>query len=84
MGRSGCTRPARVIERDGARLALGSRALDILIVLAGRAGEVVSLRTERGVAEARRKLHDDQAFDRAWNDGWSMTLAEAVRYALDV
>jgi len=84
LGRSGCTRPARVIERDGARLALGSRALDILIVLAGRAGEVVSLRTERGVAEARRKLHDDQAFDRAWNDGWSMTLAEAVRYALDV
>jgi len=54
---------ARVIERDGARLALGSRALDILIVLADRAGEVVSLRTERGVAEAQRKLHDDQAFE---------------------
>jgi len=33
---------ARVVERDGARLDLGSRALDILIVLAERAGEVVS------------------------------------------
>ena len=35
---------ARLIERDGARLALGSRALDILIVLVDRAGEVVSHR----------------------------------------
>ena len=35
---------ARLIERDGARLALGSRALDILIVLVERAGEVVSHR----------------------------------------
>jgi DNA-binding winged helix-turn-helix (wHTH) protein len=32
---------ARVLERDGARLALGSRALDILIVLTEHAGEVV-------------------------------------------
>lgn len=54
---------ARVIEGDGARLALGCRPLNILIALAGRAGEVVSLRTERGVAEAQRKLHDDQAFE---------------------
>ena len=48
LGRSICFGPfrlyptARVIERDGARLALGSRALDILIVLADRAGDVVS------------------------------------------
>jgi DNA-binding winged helix-turn-helix (wHTH) protein len=35
---------ARVLERDGARLALGSRALDILIVLTERAGEVVGHR----------------------------------------
>ena len=34
----------RVIERDEARLALASRALDIPIVLADRAGDVVSLR----------------------------------------
>jgi len=33
---------ARVLERDGARLAVGSRALDILIVLTEHAGEVVS------------------------------------------
>lgn len=32
---------ARVLERDGARIALGSRALDILIVLTEHAGEVV-------------------------------------------
>lgn len=34
----------RVIERDGAPLALGDRALDILIALVERAGEVVSQR----------------------------------------
>ena len=33
---------ARVLERDGVRLAVGSRALDILIVLTEHAGEVVS------------------------------------------
>src|SRR5438093_8861185 len=35
---------ARVIERDGVRLALGSRAFDILLVLVEHAGEVVSHR----------------------------------------
>src|SRR5262245_60134645 len=35
---------ARVIERDGVPLTLGDRALDILIVLVERAGEVVSHR----------------------------------------
>lgn len=34
----------RAIERDGVSLSLGSRALDILIVLAERAGEVVTQR----------------------------------------
>jgi Rrf2 family protein len=34
----------RELERDGVRLALGDRALDILIVLIERAGEVVSHR----------------------------------------
>ena len=38
---------------------------------------------ERRVAAARLSLHDDGAFDSAWNEGRSMTLAEAVRYALD-
>ena len=33
---------ARVIEKDGEPLALGSRALDLLIMLVGRAGEVVT------------------------------------------
>jgi DNA-binding winged helix-turn-helix (wHTH) protein len=35
---------ARVIERDGIPLSLGDRALDILIVLVERAGEIVSHR----------------------------------------
>lgn len=35
---------ARVIERDGVPLALGDRALDILITLVTRAGEIVSHR----------------------------------------
>lgn len=34
----------RTIERDGVPVSLGSRALDILVVLAERAGEVVSQR----------------------------------------
>ena len=38
---------------------------------------------ERQVADARLKLQDDAAFGRAWNEGRSMTLAEAVRYALE-
>ncbi|GFE84176.1 hypothetical protein GCM10011487_61760 [Steroidobacter agaridevorans] len=36
------TPAARFIERDGAPVALGDRALDLLIVLVERAGEVVS------------------------------------------
>src|SRR3954470_5711941 len=35
---------ARVIEKDGVPLALGNRALDILVVLVERSGEVVSHR----------------------------------------
>lgn len=34
----------RQLERDGVPLALGDRALDILIVLVERAGEIVSHR----------------------------------------
>jgi predicted ATPase/DNA-binding winged helix-turn-helix (wHTH) protein len=35
---------ARMVEKNGARLALGSRALDILTVLVDRAGEIVAHR----------------------------------------
>ena len=41
-------------------------------------------RSERSVADARLALNDDVAFDRAWSKGRSMTLAEAVREALDI
>src|SRR5262245_10541780 len=41
-------------------------------------------RHERMVAAARSTLHDDAAFDRAWNEGRSWTLDQAVRYALGV
>src|SRR5688500_12622261 len=33
---------ARILEKDGVHLVLGDRALDILIVLVERAGEVIS------------------------------------------
>ena len=36
-------------------------------------------RHERLVAAARSALHDDAAFDRAWNEGRSWTLDQAVR-----
>jgi DNA-binding response OmpR family regulator len=36
------TAAERLLERNGVRLQLGSRALDILIVLVERAGEVVT------------------------------------------
>ena len=38
----------------------------------------------RLVAAARRALRDDAAFDRAWNEGRSWTLDEAVRHAMEV
>jgi predicted ATPase/DNA-binding winged helix-turn-helix (wHTH) protein len=38
------SRSLRTIEKDGVRLALGDRALDILIVLVERAGQIVSHR----------------------------------------
>lgn len=39
-------------------------------------------RFERDVAAARHALRDDAAFDRAWNEGRSMSLEEVGRYAL--
>jgi len=38
---------------------------------------------DRQVAAARAALGDDTAFDLAWQDGRTMTLDQAVRYALD-
>jgi non-specific serine/threonine protein kinase len=40
-------------------------------------------RYERQVAAARSALHDDAAFDRAWDEGRSLTLDDVVRYAMD-
>jgi len=41
-------------------------------------------RHDRLMAAARRTLHDDAAFDLAWNEGRSWALDEAVRYALNL
>jgi hypothetical protein len=41
-------------------------------------------RYERLLADARNALRDDVAFDRAWSDGHSWTLDEAVRFALSL
>ena len=40
-------------------------------------------RYERQIAAARRALNDAAAFDRAWAEGRSWSLDEAVRFALD-
>jgi DNA-binding winged helix-turn-helix (wHTH) protein len=45
---------ARVLERDGVRIALGSRALDILVALVEHAGEIVPQREL--IARAWRRL----------------------------
>jgi non-specific serine/threonine protein kinase len=39
-------------------------------------------RQDRWVDAARAALHDDGEFDRAWNEGRSWTLDQALRYAL--
>lgn len=41
-------------------------------------------RYERHVAAARAALNDDAAFDRAWTEGRSWTIDEAVRCAMEV
>ena len=40
-GHSGSTRRSRSLTRDGVRVSVGGRALDILLVLAAAAGETV-------------------------------------------
>ena len=39
-------------------------------------------RYERQVPEARAALADDDAFDRAWQEGRAMNLEQTVQYAL--
>jgi hypothetical protein len=41
LGRSGCFPMFRLLENDGVLLHIGGRALDLLLVLAERPGEVV-------------------------------------------
>src|ERR1700756_4735575 len=71
---------ARLVERDGSQMSLGSRAFDLLCVLVSRPGEVVSkgklmakvrpdLRGEESslrfhVAQLRRALGDGQGDER--------------------
>jgi non-specific serine/threonine protein kinase len=38
---------------------------------------------QRHVAAARAAMRDDAAFDAAWQDGYSMTLEQAIEYALE-
>ncbi|WP_394793210.1 tetratricopeptide repeat protein [Armatimonas sp.] len=38
---------------------------------------------DREIAAAREALGDDEAFDRAWQEGRAMTLEQAVAYALE-
>ena len=41
-------------------------------------------RRKAQVAAARRALQDDAAFDRAWEEGRSWTLDEAIRHAMEI
>ena len=43
----------------------------------------VRRRHDRWVAAARSALNDDEAFERAWAEGRSWSLDQAVRYAVD-
>src|SRR3984957_19388452 len=62
----------RVLRRNGAVLPLGSRALDILIYLAGRPGEVI----------AKRELIDHVWPDVTVEEGSLRVHVAAIRKAL--
>jgi predicted ATPase/DNA-binding winged helix-turn-helix (wHTH) protein len=66
------SRRERVLRRDGVVLPLGSRALDILIYLAGRPGEVI----------AKRKLIDHVWSDVTVEEGSIRVHVAAIRKAL--
>lgn len=67
----------RVLQRNGVRVALGSRALDILILLVSRAGELVSKREliasvwpDVAVEEVGLRVHI-AALRKALGDDWA-------------
>src|SRR6476646_2357836 len=68
---------ARVIERNGVPLALGDRALDILIVLVERAGEVVGHREL--ISRAWRGLIVDPGNLRVHVSGLRKALGDTER-----
>ena len=76
---------SRLLEKDGAPLHIGGRALDILIVLAERAGEVVDKRelvkriwADVNVDEGSLRFHIT-ALRKALSDG-----KEGSRYVVNV
>lgn len=73
---------ARAIEKDGVRLALGDRALDILMVLVERAGEVVSQREL--VTRVWRGLVVEPGTVRVHIAGLRKALGESTRYIANV
>ncbi|GFE88525.1 winged helix-turn-helix domain-containing protein [Steroidobacter agaridevorans] len=76
---------ARVLKRYGMPLPLGSRALDILVVLVGRAGQVVSHREL--ISKAWRGLVVDQGNLRVQINGLRKVLGEGAagaRYIANV
>jgi predicted ATPase/DNA-binding winged helix-turn-helix (wHTH) protein len=73
---------ARAIEKDGARLALGDRALDILMVLVERAGEVVT--QKELIARVWRGLVVEPGTVRVHIAGLRKALGESARYIANV
>jgi predicted ATPase/DNA-binding winged helix-turn-helix (wHTH) protein len=73
---------ARAIEKDGVRLALGDRALDILMVLVERAGEVVS--QKELIARVWRGLIVEPGTVRVHIAGLRKALGESARYIANV
>lgn len=76
---------ARVLKRDGMPLPLGSRALDILVVLVAKAGQVVPHREL--ISKAWRGLVVDQGNLRVQINGLRKVLGEGaagVRYIANI
>lgn len=81
---------SRVLERDGAPLQLGGRALDILILLAERAGEVIDKRelikqvwADVNVDEGSLRFHIT-TLRKALNDKALGDAGEGSRYIVNV
>ena len=73
-------RHSRSLSRDGVRVALGGRALDVLIVLAAAAGETVSkdemlVRVWPGLTVEENNLQVQiSALRKAMGEGWIVTV----------